>query len=164
MRPHPVRSYTRTRQLTLLLNLTCLALVLLAADHARALPRYTARYGQSCTLCHTNPTGGGMRNAYAGQYLVPREMAAQPAPDQVSQTFTPQLTPNIAVGVDLRTLVYQEEEGSGEVDETRHDGRLGLLVAQELTMTLRRGLNLRAAYTHQDPFRPGIRGPRPATG
>ncbi len=39
--------------------------VLLAwSSHAHALPRFAARNGASCSLCHINPSGGGIRNAY----------------------------------------------------------------------------------------------------
>nr|MEE4266754.1 hypothetical protein [Candidatus Krumholzibacteria bacterium] len=50
---------------------------LILAGEAHAVPRYTAQYGQSCTLCHTNPTGGGLRTEYASQYLIPEEIAGQ---------------------------------------------------------------------------------------
>jgi len=50
-----------------LLSLALLASWLITAGEAGAVPRYSARYGQSCTLCHQNPTGGGMRTLYASQ-------------------------------------------------------------------------------------------------
>src|SRR5262245_32728836 len=48
-----------------------IAALLCAAIDANAIPRYTARVRQNCTLCHANPTGGGMRSLYASQFLVP---------------------------------------------------------------------------------------------
>src|SRR5437667_11789971 len=50
-------------------------LLALGASEAGAVPRYSARYGQKCALCHVNPSGGGLRAAYASQKLVPEEIA-----------------------------------------------------------------------------------------
>ena len=93
----------------------CLALSWLLApllpEAADALPRYSARYGQSCILCHHNPTGGGLRSLYASQYLVPAEIATRAyQPDELAR-FNPSLTPNIFAGVDLRNVI---SEGEGE--------------------------------------------------
>jgi len=78
-----------------------------------ALPRYAASYGQSCVLCHQNPTGGGLRTLYATQDLIPRELASRPWPD--AGAHNPQIAENLTIGVDLRTLAYQREGGDGEV-------------------------------------------------
>jgi len=82
----------------------------LGAAPANALPRYSARYGQSCLLCHENPTGGGMRSAYAAEYLIPEELAAPSSPEA---RFSPGIGERVAVGADLRTLLY---ESDGERD------------------------------------------------
>jgi hypothetical protein len=93
--------------------LVLLAACLAAACQARALPRYTAQYGQSCTLCHVNPTGGGMRTQYASQYIVPEEIASRGWDEAEKENLSPQISPNITIGADLRTLTYQAEGGSG---------------------------------------------------
>lgn len=41
-----------------------IAILVLASPPAAALPRFAARAGSECTLCHVNPTGSGMRNGY----------------------------------------------------------------------------------------------------
>ena len=82
-------------------------LLLVGASAAHALPRYTAVYGQNCVLCHVNPTGGGMRSLYASQFLVPEEIAASGWQPEEMETLSPQISPNLAVGLDLRTLVDQ---------------------------------------------------------
>jgi len=81
------------------------ALVCLAAGtEAGAVPRYAARYEQNCTLCHTNPTGGGLRTPYASQYLVPEEIAAKTMDDAVIAEIDPQIGNNVVIGADLRTV------------------------------------------------------------
>lgn len=71
---------------------------------AQALPRYAARYDQKCGLCHVNPTGGGIRTAYASQYLVPKELAwSQPRPELLRR-IQPHIADNILLGADLREL------------------------------------------------------------
>ena len=40
------------------------ALAIAAPDPAVALPAYAASTGKACGACHTNPAGGGARNAY----------------------------------------------------------------------------------------------------
>ncbi|HMB68083.1 MAG TPA: hypothetical protein VKU85_02185, partial [bacterium] len=50
---------------------------LLAAGTAEATPRYSMAVGQDCNLCHINPTGGGVRDPYATQYLLPTRLAMQ---------------------------------------------------------------------------------------
>lgn len=95
--------------------------LLLTAQRVDALPRYTAQYGQSCVLCHANPTGGGMRSAYASQFIVPQELAASPGATADGQAFTPDIGDHITVGADLRTLVWQREGGTGSVFSMQGD-------------------------------------------
>jgi hypothetical protein len=95
--------------------------VLLTASGADALPRYTAQYGQSCVLCHANPTGGGMRSLYASQYIVPEELAARSGGVGNDGAFSPELNDHVTVGADLRTLVWQREEGVGSVFSMQGD-------------------------------------------
>ena len=62
---HRLGQVLKTRHHHAMPWLTAAALLTLAALTAtpvQALPRYTAVYGQSCVLCHVNPTGGGMRS------------------------------------------------------------------------------------------------------
>jgi mono/diheme cytochrome c family protein len=40
------------------------ALTIVAPKSATALPAYAASTGKACGACHTNPAGGGPRNAY----------------------------------------------------------------------------------------------------
>jgi len=79
---------------------------------ADAIPRYAARYQQSCTLCHLNPSGGGKRTAYANQFLIPMEMSALAwAESEQIDRLDPQISESVSVGADLRTLhLYSEDK------------------------------------------------------
>lgn len=78
---------------------------------ATAVPRYSARYEQNCNLCHTNPTGGGMRSLYASQYLVPEEMVFRNPGGEFMEQIDPQLSGSITMGSDFRLLhVYSDEK------------------------------------------------------
>jgi hypothetical protein len=75
----------------------------LLAFRADAVPRYSARYGQRCGLCHVNPSGAGMRTAYASQQLVPEELAWGHGADSLSLP-NPQLSRAVSIGADFREL------------------------------------------------------------
>ena len=53
------------------------ALTLTARPAVHALPEYTSRTGQACTVCHVNPAGGGPRTPRGSLWI------AQDRPDQV---------------------------------------------------------------------------------
>ncbi|MEZ5065576.1 MAG: hypothetical protein R3B81_12660 [bacterium] len=77
---------------------------------ALATPRYSLEAGQNCTLCHQNPSGGGMRSAYATQYLIPERFALR-APARLPD---PQIGADLSVGADARTFfLWQEDRTSG---------------------------------------------------
>lgn len=80
------------------------ALALLPALQAAALPRYSARYEQNCMLCHINPTGGGMRSAYATQQLIPKEIAMSPRMPDAAAALDTHLGKNITIGADFREM------------------------------------------------------------
>jgi len=96
------------RRLPRILPLALLPVVWLAvfAAPASATPRYAARYRQNCNLCHHNPTGGGMRSAYASQFLIPTEMAAKRWEMAALEHIQPKLSESVSVGVDIRTAYH----------------------------------------------------------
>jgi len=92
---------------------TCFVTVLLLAAHAHAIPRYAARYRQSCNLCHHDPSGGGMRSLYASQFIVPSEMAFRSSTAEQMQRIRPDISESITIGTDVRTLhLYADEEAT----------------------------------------------------
>lgn len=85
----------------------------LIAMKVQAVPRYSARYGQDCSLCHVNPTGGGLRTLYASQYLVPEEIAWTRGKLDALDDVGPQISRTITIGTDLRQLFIQSDQSSG---------------------------------------------------
>ncbi len=92
--------------------LLSLSVLIASGSVARAIPRYSALYGQDCSLCHHDPTGGGLRSAYATQYLIPRELAHRRVDMEALDRIQPLLGEHLAIGADVRTLV-EDREGEG---------------------------------------------------
>ena len=93
------------------------AICMAASLPVQADPRYTAMYGQSCVLCHVNPTGG------------------------VTQLplLNPEVTPGLVVGADLRTLIYQQEGGHGSLFSMQGDLYVLAQVSSEIGIYLEQG-------------------------
>ncbi|MBK8164953.1 MAG: hypothetical protein IPK64_03195 [bacterium] len=123
---HTGESPVRRKALALTVALLALAA---ATVPASAEPRFTAQYGQGCVLCHVNPTGGGMRSLYASQFIVPEEMSGRTWPSAELPDHSPEISPILAFGLDLRTLVWAGEAGEGTVlsmqGDLYLDARLG---------------------------------------
>src|SRR5438094_1233486 len=95
---------TRTRRVRTFGLLALAGLSALGALRAGALPRYSARYEQNCSLCHVNPSGGGMRSGYATQQLIPKEIAMSPATPEAMGLLDAHLGKNVSIGTDFREL------------------------------------------------------------
>lgn len=80
------------------------------APQAHAVPRYTAQYRQNCTLCHVNPTGGGMRGLYANQFIIPKEMSLTKPTDEQVARIQPKISESITLGTDLRAAHFYATE------------------------------------------------------
>src|SRR5258708_18142740 len=75
-------------------------LVLLRAGAAAAEPYLAVETGYKCNVCHVNPTGGGLRNAFGLTYakvLLPAETL-----DNALDSWDGKLTDRLRVGRDLR--------------------------------------------------------------
>jgi len=121
--------------------LAVLAFAMLQSQSAHALPRYTAQYGQSCILCHVNPSGGGMRSEYASQFLVPEEIAAKGWSAEEMDYISPRISPNITLGVDLRSLLYQQEGGNGSGFAMQGDLYVNVEMSSRFGAYVEQGLN-----------------------
>lgn len=91
---------------------------------AHAIPRYTTRYRQNCTLCHQNPTGGGLRSLYASQYLVPNEMVLKRYPPERIERIHPDISPSVTIGTDMRTAHFWTSEKRPESNFFQMQGSL----------------------------------------
>jgi hypothetical protein len=88
------------------------ALIAWFAPPGRAMPRYSARYGQQCALCHVNPSGAGMRTLYASQKLVPDEIAWAKG-DSTWKMPEPKIGKQLMIGTDFREM----RVGSSDVNQ-----------------------------------------------
>ncbi len=96
----------------------------LLALQAGAVPRYSARYEQKCALCHVNPSGGGLRSAYASQDLVPRELAWSKARPELLAGIDPLIAKNILIGTDFRELYVGSDDPAGRLGFFQMQGDL----------------------------------------
>ncbi|HET7498115.1 MAG TPA: hypothetical protein VFM00_07425 [Candidatus Eisenbacteria bacterium] len=88
----------------LVVGLALLGLGLLAARPGVALPRYSARYQQTCALCHVNPTGGGLRTSYATEKIIPEEIAWRRGGLPALEDVAPSIARHVQVGTDFREV------------------------------------------------------------
>ncbi|MCC6475518.1 hypothetical protein IT157_00570 [bacterium] len=71
---------------------------------AQARPQYSAIFGQSCFLCHVNPTGNGMRELYGSQFFAPQYLPVKSLSYDAINKIKPKLSENVTIGADLRTI------------------------------------------------------------
>jgi len=74
-----------------------------------SLPKFTAKAEQKCSLCHVNPTGGGMRNSYGSQFFALTELATHKVPFEDISKFQPQVSEILSLGFDMRTQYLYNE-------------------------------------------------------
>lgn len=79
-------------------------LVFISASSALARPQYSALFGQSCFLCHVNPTGNGMRELYGSTFFGPQYLPVKPVEYEFLEKIKPRLSENVTIGADLRTI------------------------------------------------------------
>lgn len=100
------------RQLRLLLFLFCA----LISVTALARPQYSVIFGQSCFLCHANPTGNGMRELYGSQFFGPQYLPVKPVSYETLSKIKPQLSESVSIGADLRTIFLATNTMSDTVE------------------------------------------------
>lgn len=100
------------------LSLIFLTFCALFVSSALARPQYSALFGQSCFLCHANPTGNGMRELYGSQFFGPQYLPVKPVSYETINKIKPQLSENVTVGADLRTIWL----ATNTIDDTTEAG------------------------------------------
>lgn len=128
----------------ILLGLVALGL---AIEPARALPRYSARYGQRCALCHVDPSGGGLRTTYASEMLVPGEMSFKRYSPEEIEKIRPEVSDAITVGLDQRTLIERAEGGVGNQIAMQGDLYVGVQMNERFAATMTLGQSGTREYT-----------------
>ena len=106
--------------------LVILSATMLIASSAWSLPRYSAQYGQRCSLCHVDPSGGGLRTNYATMALIPQELSFLQMEPEEMETIRPDISPTITLGMDLRSLIYGQEGGEGSQLDMQGDVYVGV--------------------------------------
>jgi len=118
------------------------AILLLISSQAFALPRFTAMAEQKCNLCHVNPTGGGMRNSYGSQYFAQTEMAVHKVALERITDFQPNVSDNISLGMDMRSLyIYNEDAKQSTLFQMEGNFYLSAQVTDKIAMATSRDLN-----------------------
>ena len=112
------------------------AVVAIPSFKAQALPRYGARYEQSCALCHVNPTGGGMRTRYAAEELAPRELSWSPATPGALEALDTRLSKHVTIGADFRELYVTSDDPDRQIHFFQMQGDVYLALQLDSTSTL----------------------------
>ena len=97
----------RTKSTLIILSAALLTYTLhslIVQQPAVALPNIAMEYGQSCFLCHVDPSGGGPRSLYGGQFMARNELPTYPNSFQEIDNFNPQINQWLTLGADLRIL------------------------------------------------------------
>lgn len=99
--------------------LCSIAVAAVWSSRADALPRFAARAGAECTLCHVSPSGGGVRNRYGSNVFQRTRLAIRWDEDDEDgdegsiASFSPALTEWLTIGADLRlSYLFQKPETS----------------------------------------------------
>ncbi|MFO0726698.1 MAG: hypothetical protein U1E65_23120 [Myxococcota bacterium] len=109
------------------------ALLSLVGARAEALPRFAARTGGDCRLCHVSPGGGGMRNRYGAGVFQRHDLGMKlggDAEDDDGFSFSPQLTEWLSIGTDLRTAYIYSAPDKSPVPGTPVDPTNTFLLMQ----------------------------------
>jgi hypothetical protein len=84
------------------------------AGVAQAEPRFAARFGFACSVCHINPTGGGLRTAYARDVFEKQQLTFSPGNDGIpGLDLDPRLSDRLTIGGDFRlAMIWQPNRGT----------------------------------------------------
>jgi len=115
----------------------------IGALRVQAVPRYSARYEQTCALCHVNPTGGGMRTTYASQEMVPKEFAWSPPDSGFLADLDPRLSKHVTIGADFREIYATSDVDANHLGffQMQGDAYLAFQLEAKSTLYYDRGLS-----------------------
>jgi hypothetical protein len=97
-----------------------LLVLLSAAPAARGEPYLAVQTGYKCGQCHTNPSGGGKRTAFATAYARSTLSRAQWSPVGGDDPWNGEINRWLAVGGDLRAAL-EHEETPGQPNRSEFD-------------------------------------------
>ncbi len=122
-----------------------LLLVAVLPSGARATPRIALREGLPCRTCHVNPSGGGMRTAYARSVFAQLDLPAKPLASPPA--FDGEIAHDVAVGADLRFTYLYQRPGQPRLEPINSfavmqaDLYLSARFADQLSLYFDQGLN-----------------------
>jgi len=115
--------------------------ILILISTAYGLPKFTAQYEQKCNLCHINPTGGGIRNAYGSQFFALTEMAVHKTAFEDVSSFQTQVSDLISLGADMRTLIYYDQNSDqSSLFQMEGNFYVNAKLNEKFSLTLNKGL------------------------
>ena len=116
-------------------------LMLACISVSHALPKFASRTGAKCQSCHVNPTGKGMRSEFGRNYGM--EDLAMPTWREATdfEEFSVGITPNIDVGMDMRTLLFfNEQKGTSSFFQMQGDLYFDIRLNKKVRLYLDKGL------------------------
>jgi hypothetical protein len=108
-----------------------------------ALPNFAMEYGQSCSMCHVDPAGGGARNLYGSQIFARTMLPTSPDGFEELQNVNPQINKWVTLGADFRILHSDVENSPVNLDQIM-EGSI-YLTAQlhpKYTLNISKGWNI----------------------
>lgn len=99
------------------LVLACLAALCALSAPAQAVPRFALQNGAPCSLCHVNPTGGGLRNDFGRDVFSRRRLSLEwprKAPREGDRALLG--LEALSVGGDLRLAYLYQSDSEQDLD------------------------------------------------
>ncbi len=124
--------------------LTFLVVLLVLLPHtSTSLPKFASRTGLSCSSCHVNPAGGGMRNVFGSASYGREDLPIPTWQEEYGlDGFSTKLTDFISVGADFRTIYFYQKTGLSSRNsffQMQSDLYVALQIAKKTLFYLNRG-------------------------
>jgi len=125
---------------------TCILLTvsgMLGGDWSYALPNLSMEYGQSCFLCHVDPSGGGPRSLYGGQFVARTDLPTWSDSIEALSNFNPAINNWMMLGADLRVLHTDAQKVPSNADRIMQGAiHLTVQLSQKYTLYISKDWNL----------------------
>jgi hypothetical protein len=106
-----------------------------------ALPKFASRMGLKCQSCHVNPTGKGMRTPFGQIYGMDDITIPTWKESSFLSDFSSQITPNISIGIDMRTLLFSNAaDGKSSTFQMQGDVYFSFALNKKVKIFMDKGL------------------------
>ena len=94
--------------------LKILSILFLFLSLILGVPRFAVENGATCTLCHVNPTGGGLRNDFGTTVYAQDNLPLEVTKNFADKDWDGFIGNNLQIGGDLRvqSMIYTDEENN----------------------------------------------------